>query len=74
LPSQGQEEGRILITAYVLETYIGIDEQQCRYIRGRCSYVCRTTQGKQTRALWGVSWYHWRYNVIFGVSHKPRSL
>jgi len=58
LPSQGQGEGTILIITYVLETYTGTDEQQCRHIRGRCSYVCRTMQGKQTRALWGVSWYH----------------
>jgi len=33
--------------------YIGTDDWQCRYMRGRCSYVCRTKQGSKVRALMG---------------------
>jgi len=38
-----------------LENYIGTDDCQCCYIRGRC-YMCRTKQGSKARALWGISW------------------
>jgi len=37
------------------------------------AYICRTKQGRNARALWGISWYHWMYDVIAGVSHKTRS-
>jgi len=38
------------------------------------SDVCRTKQGRITRALQGISWCHWMYSVIDEVSQKPRSL
>jgi hypothetical protein len=28
-------------------TNMGTDNKKCHYIRGTCSYVCRTKQGKQ---------------------------
>jgi len=55
-----------------LENYIGTDGEQCRYIRGRCSYVYRTKQGKK-KIIMG-DWYRRMYNVITEVSHKPWSL
>jgi len=39
-----------------LENYAGTDEWQCRYIRGRYSYVRRTKQDIKIRTLWGISW------------------
>ena len=51
-------DGRILKIVYFLENCIGNDAWQCRYIRGICSYVCRSKQGRKTRALLGISWYH----------------
>ena len=44
------------------------------YIRGRRSYVRRIKQGRKTRALWGISWYHRMYNVITEVSNRRSSL
>jgi len=38
------------------------------------SYVCRNKQDRITRALQGISWCHWMYNVIDEVSQEPRSL
>jgi len=55
-----------------LQNYTGKDYWQCRYIRSRYSSVCRTKREKCV--LWESSWYHWMYNVINEVSHKPRSL
>jgi len=52
LASQGRGDSWVLKMASFLENYIGTDDWQCRYIRGRCSYVCRTKQGRQTRVLW----------------------
>jgi len=69
--SQGRA-GPVVIK--ILVNYIGIDYRQCRYIRGRCSYVCRTKQGRKTLGLWGISWYQRTYNVLSEVLHKPRSL
>lgn len=51
-------DGRILKIVYFLENCIGNDAWQYRYIRGICSYVCRSKQGRKTRALLGISWYH----------------
>ena len=51
-------------------SYFGKDDWQCRYIRGRCSCVCRTKQGRKTRVLWGISWYHRMNNAIAEVSNK----
>ena len=56
--------------AFILENYIRTDEWQCRYIRGRCWYECRTKQGRKTRALWGNR----MYKFIAVVSHEPKSL
>jgi len=39
-----------------------------------CMYVCRTKQGRKTRGLLQISWYHRMFNVIDRVSRKPRSL
>jgi hypothetical protein len=64
----------ILKILYFLANHTGTDEWQCRYIRDKCSYVCRTKQGRKTRALWGISWYHRVYNVTAEVSRKPRTL
>ena len=36
-----------------------------------CS-ICRTKQGRQSRALMGISWYQRVYDVINEVSPKPR--
>jgi hypothetical protein len=47
LPSQGKEDGRIRRIAYFLENYNETDNWQGHYIRGRCSYVCRTKQGRK---------------------------
>jgi len=49
------------------------DDWQCRYIRGTCSYVRRTKQGRQTRVLWEISRYQKMYKVIDEESHTPRS-
>jgi len=43
----------------------------CVYV---CMYVCRTKKGSKTHGLLEISWYHRMFNVIDGVSHKPRSL
>ena len=64
LPSQGQEGGWILRIAYFLESYIGTYDWKCHNIRGRCPYVCRTKNGRKTRAFWGISWLHWIYSVV----------
>jgi hypothetical protein len=74
LPSQQRGDGRVLEIIYFLENYIGNDDGQCRYIRGRCSYVSRTKQGREKRALLGFSWYQGMYNATDEVSHKQRSL
>ena len=42
------------------------------YIRDRCTYACRTKQGRTTRALWETSWCHGMSNARVEVSHKPR--
>jgi len=39
LPSEGGGCFRILKMVIFLENYIGTDDWQCRYIRGRCSYT-----------------------------------
>jgi len=38
-----------------LENYIGTDDWQCSYNRGRCyyEYVCRIKQGKENTCLMG---------------------
>jgi len=36
-----------------LENYTGNDDRQCRYIRGTCSYVRRTKQGKKKHVPYG---------------------
>jgi hypothetical protein len=72
LPSEGRGEDRILKITHLLKNYIGTDDWQCCYIRGTCSYVCRTKQGRTTRALWETSWYHGMPNAKVEVSHKPR--
>ena len=74
LSSQLRGGGRNLQTIYLSENYNGTDDWQCLYIRGTYSYVCRTKQGKKTRALWGTIWYHRMHNAIAEVSHKPSSL
>jgi len=39
---------------------------------GRYPFFCHTTQGRKTRALQCISWYHHRMcNIISEVSHKP---
>lgn len=43
-------------------------------MRCRWSCECRTKQGRKTRALRGISWYHWMYKATDEVSHKPSSL
>ena len=45
-------DGKILRIAYCLENCIGTGDWQCRYIRGRCSYICRIKRGRITRVLW----------------------
>jgi hypothetical protein len=45
LPSQWVADDRILKTILFLENYIGTDDWQCRFIRGRFFYVCRTKYG-----------------------------
>jgi hypothetical protein len=57
------------MTCFV-ENYVGKGYWRCRYIGGRCSYVCRTKQGNKTHALWAVSWYHIVCYLISEVSHK----
>ena len=52
LPSQGRGDGKIMRVAYCLEKCIGTGGWQCRYIRGKCSYICRSKRGRKTRALW----------------------
>jgi hypothetical protein len=47
---QGCREGLILKKAYFLENYTSTDVWQC-HIRGRCSYVRRTKQGRKICAL-----------------------
>jgi hypothetical protein len=73
LPSQGRD-GWILKIAYLLRNCVGSNDWQCLYVRGRCSCECRTKQGRKTRSLWAASWYHWMWNAIDEMSHKPRSL
>jgi len=68
LASQIRGGGWILKKASFLENYIGTDYFQLCYIRGRRCYVCRTKQGRKTRALWGISWYIRICNVIAQVS------
>jgi len=70
LCSTGPEEG----LTYLLEIYVGTDDRQCRYIWGRFSFVCRTKQGRETRAVWVISWYHRKFDAIDAVSYKPMSL
>ena len=36
--------------------------------------LCPCKQGRKTRTLLGISWYHRLYNVIDEVSHNPNSL
>jgi hypothetical protein len=43
---QGLGDGIIIKTVYFLENYIGSGDLQCRYIRCRFSYICRTKQAK----------------------------
>jgi hypothetical protein len=74
LPSQGRRNRQILKIVYFLEDYIGTDGWQRRYILGRYSYVNRTKQGRKTRALWGISYYHRMCNAIAEVWHKSKSL
>ena len=71
--SRGRECGWFLTIVCIAENYWDRD-CQCRYIRGRCFYVCRTKQGRKTLVLWEISWYRRMYNVIDEMSHKPRSL
>jgi len=52
-----------------MENYTGSDDWQCCCILGTCSYMCRTKQGRTTRALWGSSPYHGMSSVINEVSH-----
>jgi hypothetical protein len=49
LPFQGRWDGRILKIVCFFENYIGTDDWQCRYMRGRCSDIRRTKQGRKTR-------------------------
>jgi len=74
LPSLGRGDGRVLITIRFLEGYTGTDDWNYRYIPGTCSYVYRTKQGRKTRALWEISWFHKMCNVINKALHKPKSL
>jgi hypothetical protein len=62
--NQRQGGGWILRKACFLNNYIGTNDEQCRYIIGRCRYVCRTKQGWKTRALWGNSWYYWICDIL----------
>jgi len=57
LPSQVLGDGRILQIACFFGYHIGTDDWQYRYMRGGCSYVCRTKQARNTHALWSISWY-----------------
>jgi hypothetical protein len=59
---------------YFLENCIRSDDWQRRYIRGGCSYICRTKQSRKTRAFWEISWYRKMYKFIDELSHKPRLL
>jgi len=34
--------------------------------------ICRTKQGRKTRALWGISWYYRMCVVIDELSHNLR--
>jgi hypothetical protein len=45
-----------------LENYVSTDSRRCRYIRGSCSYVCRTKRGRK-HVLYGVLLPEnvWRY-------------
>jgi hypothetical protein len=61
-------------TAYLLEKYVGTDDCQWRYIRGRASCVCRTKHGRETRALWGICYCHRKFDAIDEMSYKPMSL
>ena len=74
LPSQGQGDGKILKMVYFLENCIGYDGWWHCSIQGRCSYICRIKQSRKASALWRICSYHWMYNVIDEVLHKPRSL
>jgi hypothetical protein len=74
LPSRWRGDGWILQIAYLLENYFGTVVWQCRYIRGRCSYACRTKRGRKTLDLWRNSWYYRMYNVIADLSQRPKSL
>jgi hypothetical protein len=68
LSFQRRREERIRRIFCILENYVGTDDWH--YNRGRCSWICRTKQGRRTHALW----YHKMRNVIDEVSHKPSSL
>jgi len=50
-PTQGLRSGLAFVKA---GTNMGTDNKKCHYIRGRCSYACRTKQ-QTTRALWGTN-------------------
>jgi hypothetical protein len=45
--SKGRECAWFLTIVYIVENYWNRD-CQCRYIRGRFFYVCRTKQGRKT--------------------------
>jgi hypothetical protein len=44
-----------LSKVYFLENYTGTNAWQCYYIRGKCSFVCRTKHSRKTSALWGTN-------------------
>jgi hypothetical protein len=55
LPFQGRGDGRFLKIGYLLGNYSGVDDWQCRYIRGRYYSVYRTKYGRKSRVFWGIS-------------------
>jgi hypothetical protein len=47
------------------KNYTGKDDWQCRYMSGRCSYVCRIRQGRKTRTLWAIYLVITELNCIY---------
>jgi len=71
---QGRGDGRIFKIVYFMENCTENRPWKRRYIRYRCSYILRIKRGRKTRAFKEINWYHWMYDVIAEVMHKPRSL
>jgi hypothetical protein len=56
-----------------LKNYQSTNDWQCCYIRGRCSYVFHTKQGRKTHTFWGISWYQRMFGAISEMLYKPKS-